>query len=83
MNTEAVMSQQDLQQRAVDFARRVPNLNRFMISDKVTAELYGHVHFVLDARKLRSFYVRNEPVAELRNWDVFLAEVESRIPVNH
>ncbi len=72
-----------LQQRAQSFAQRVTNLNRFLVSDKVTKELYGYTNFVLDARTLRSYYEHYEPIPEWRDWPAFLAEVENRVSSLH
>lgn len=70
------MTQEQLQQRAVAFARRVTDLNRFLVSDKVTKELYGYTRFVLHERKLRDYYEHHEPNAAWRDWSSFRAEVE-------
>ena len=37
--------------RAILFARIVKNLNRFLVSDRVTEELYGYKNFVLNESK--------------------------------
>jgi hypothetical protein len=65
--------------RAVAFANNVRKLNRFLVSDRVTDELYGFRRFVLDERNLRSYYERHEPIAEWRDFETFRVVIERRI----
>lgn len=72
MNTES---------RAISFARNVKNLNRFLVSDRVTEELYGYKNFVLSESMLKSYYEHYEPNSAWRDFPAFRAEIELRI--NH
>ena len=65
--------------RAIVFARNVRNLNRFLVSDRVTEELYGYKNFVLSEQKLRSYYEHHEPNPAFRNFTAFRAELELRL----
>ena len=69
----------DNENRAIRFANRVKNLNRFMVVCPVTAELYGYRVFVLDEKKLKSYYERCETNSAWRDFIAFRNEIQHRI----
>ncbi len=65
--------------RAIRFARNVKDLNRFLVTDRVTEELYGYKNFVLSEQKLKTYYEHHEPNPAMRNFTAFRAELELRL----
>ena len=53
----------DLTKRAAKFAKNVKNLGRFLVSDKVTEELYGYKQMVVSEAKLKQYYEHFEPIS--------------------
>lgn len=73
------MTEQQIINRAVNFANNMKNINRFLIADKVTLELYNVKTFVVDTKNLRSYYEHHETIREWRNFDVFLEQFQHRV----
>ena len=72
----------DLEARAIAFANRVKNLNRFMTLNVCLTEIYGCRQFSLDARALRRYYEHHEPNAAWRDFSAFRATIEYRIDLS-
>lgn len=75
------MNEIQMTTRAVRFANNVKNLNRFLVSDKTTEELYGYKNFVLDLKNLKKYYEHHETIAEWRDWDTFMRVIDERVNV--
>jgi len=73
------MTEQQLINRAVYFANNMKNINRFMVVDKATLELYGVKAFVVDTKALRAYYDRHEVNSAWRKFDVFNEEFQNRV----
>lgn len=76
------MTEQQLINRAVNFAQNMKNINRFLCVDKATLEIYGVREYVVDVNELKKYYEFHETVKELRKFDVFLEEFQNRVE-NH
>lgn len=73
------MTEQQLITRASNFANNMKNINRFLVVDKDTLELYGTKTFVVNQKNLRQYYEYHEPNSAWRNWDVFYTEFQNRV----
>lgn len=70
------MTPENITARAVRFAENL-KLTNFVKADPVTRELYGTFAPVLDERKLRAVYERNETC--WRDWPAFLSTMQQRL----
>ena len=73
------MTEQQLVERAVRFARSVKNINRFLLVNKDVLGLYGVREYVVDGKGLRRYYEYHEPNSAWRRWDVFYSEFQLRV----
>ena len=73
------MTEQQLVERAVRFARSVKNINRFLLVNKDVLGLYGVREYVVDGKELRRYYESHEPNFAWRRWDVFYSEFQLRV----
>lgn len=73
------MTEQQLINRAVSFARGMKNINRFLLINKDVHELYGVSEYVVDSKGLRRYYEYHEPNFAWRRFDVFHSEVQLRV----
>ena len=73
------MTEQQLVERAVRFARSVKNINRFLLVNKDVLGLYGVREYVVDGKGLRKYYEYHEPNSAWRKFDVFHAEFQLRV----
>ena len=73
------MTEQQLINRAVNFAQNMKNINRFLCVDKATLEIYGVCEYVVDSNELKKYYEYHETVKEWRKFDVFLEEFQNRV----
>ena len=73
------MTEQQLINRAVSFARSMKNINRFLLINKDVLELYGVSEYVVDSKGLRRYYEYHEPNFAWRRFDVFHSEVQLRV----
>ena len=73
------MTEQQLVERAVRFARSVKNINRFLLTNKDVLGLYGVREYAVDSKELRRYYESHEPNFAWRRWDVFYSEFQLRV----
>ncbi len=73
------MTEQQLINRAINFAQGLKNTDRFLVVCKETLELYGVREFRVNTKELKKYYEYHETINEWRKFDVFLAEFQHRV----